>query len=796
MTTNLATNPRFVTLTLGGTVPVGVAADCQFSADNSQVLNAFQLSSTPLPDAGRALRIDVLVTQRVPAAGSTAPLDQGFIGLTTFTGVTGNTYTLSFWARGGPVIGEQTEFTIAPEINGNLPGTLYTLNNTWKKIILTYPAWQGPAELTTGFIVHSAKKGNWIEVKEVCLVAGTYTGDYLDGDLPTATWDGVPHASTSTSIRAAAPVRNVCDYGATGDNTSDDTAAIQAAFDDLTIGTTAQPATVYFPAGTYRITSQLVWDPYRVHLLGENATILCDLKIANRDSRDRADPDTYAVRVTSSAPFVRGNSPTSTRTATSSGIAFVTTDVASGVMKTCNGLYIEGYEGHDGWEGTGYYAETSDSSGKLISGGRRKNAHLTLSNMVFRGFGTAVLFGSFTDMLGFRDCVFSVNDTAAFMPANRWKTTDPDTAALATKRFDDRGERIYFDGCDFSASTSGDYTINLEANQTVRFFNCSFDWITQLLTVGEHGFVDFLGCHFETPADEFARSTSNNFTLTNSSATASHPYIKLAARTQVSISESYFLMNYSPTNPVSETKEYLAQGNAWAALSITDSYFWMPNVTAFTGGGVRVNITNPTFEILSDTVPMLGLDGKNNRLYEGVFTTDAWESSSGTIWKNGAKDANNHTAKDGIICAFDKDGNSTLSVTAPVTAPTAVTGLVVDLCWDDAARSGTDGSNSNITVKELRVEYLDRGGRVLGRFDNAFVAGLNEWQTFTPVTLKRRAWSQLKLVHYAASTAWNTSLPANWDTHLVEKVRFVITTTGGVTGDWVLLSNAYVNSYG
>jgi hypothetical protein len=50
-----------------------------------------------------------------------------------------------------------------------------------------------------------------------------------------------------------API-NVLDYGATGDGTTDDTAAIQAAFN---AANTAQGATVLFPVGDYLITSTL-----------------------------------------------------------------------------------------------------------------------------------------------------------------------------------------------------------------------------------------------------------------------------------------------------------------------------------------------------------------------------------------------------------------------------------------------------------------------------------------------------------------------------------------------------------
>jgi hypothetical protein len=63
-------------------------------------------------------------------------------------------------------------------------------------------------------------------------------------------------------------VANVLDFGATGDGTTNDTAAIQAAIDHIdTLGNGA----VYLPAGTYKLTSPLLV-PYGVSIFGEGST--------------------------------------------------------------------------------------------------------------------------------------------------------------------------------------------------------------------------------------------------------------------------------------------------------------------------------------------------------------------------------------------------------------------------------------------------------------------------------------------------------------------------------------------
>ena len=62
---------------------------------------------------------------------------------------------------------------------------------------------------------------------------------------------------------------SVKDYGAKGDGATDDTAAINSAL--AVVAVTGQ--TLFFPSGTYKITSRLDWDISKYTLLGDNATI-------------------------------------------------------------------------------------------------------------------------------------------------------------------------------------------------------------------------------------------------------------------------------------------------------------------------------------------------------------------------------------------------------------------------------------------------------------------------------------------------------------------------------------------
>ncbi|KAK4162860.1 glucan 1,3-beta-glucosidase [Cladorrhinum sp. PSN259] len=91
-----------------------------------------------------------------------------------------------------------------------------------------------------------------------------------------AYWLGdIPHRGLAPFAGSNYPVfRNVRDYGARGDGVTDDTAAINAAINAGNpcnrgcASTTTTPALVYFPAGTYLISSSIL-PAYFTHLVGD-----------------------------------------------------------------------------------------------------------------------------------------------------------------------------------------------------------------------------------------------------------------------------------------------------------------------------------------------------------------------------------------------------------------------------------------------------------------------------------------------------------------------------------------------
>lgn len=91
-------------------------------------------------------------------------------------------------------------------------------------------------------------------------------------ELIIALSDGMLTTIPVAELAASPPVfRNVKDFGAVGDNATDDTLAIQAALNDASseATSTANGALVYVPPGSYIISASL-WIAHGVRLLGEN----------------------------------------------------------------------------------------------------------------------------------------------------------------------------------------------------------------------------------------------------------------------------------------------------------------------------------------------------------------------------------------------------------------------------------------------------------------------------------------------------------------------------------------------
>jgi hypothetical protein len=161
---------------------------------------------------------------------------------------------------------------------------------------------------------------NPTEIVAVWMLVDTTTGAAVWLELPTGTTGG------GSSIW----YNVVADFGATGDGVADDTAEIQAAID---AAEAAGGGVVYFPEGTYQVSSPLVVDSDNVTLLGDgtNASIL-------RAAAGLAGSD--VLQITSDHCHVRDLQVTSASQKTGGvGISFSTSSYCSVVRVRLNNQY-------------------------------------------------------------------------------------------------------------------------------------------------------------------------------------------------------------------------------------------------------------------------------------------------------------------------------------------------------------------------------------------------------------------------------------------------------------------------
>lgn len=135
------------------------------------------------------------------------------------------------------------------------------------------------------------------------------TGADTASRLPVGTdgWHLVADSGEATGLSWAepaagttAPFYNVADYGATGDGTTDDTSAIE---DAIAAADATNGGTIYFPPGTYKITTTLSFTGGDYHLLGSggrySASIIHQVT-SNTDALSFAPSSGTAIRTKAS----------------------------------------------------------------------------------------------------------------------------------------------------------------------------------------------------------------------------------------------------------------------------------------------------------------------------------------------------------------------------------------------------------------------------------------------------------------------------------------------------------------
>jgi hypothetical protein len=335
-------------------------------------------------------------------------------------------------------------------------------------------------------------------------------------------------------------VRNVTkflkrDFGAVGDGTADDTAALTAALAPSKGATpNAWPSGTYvdlvIEPGIYKINpNQVTWDYSRCRIVNASGA---QIKVMTTASGD------VGIKVLLTTPDSSG--------------ALSKTMLSTGLEVTCGNAARVGIGMSVAGVSTGTPGDMTTTY-RSASSFKAQGWHVS-------GFDVALKFGDNAYMLTFDSCAFISCNQGVVFPAV----------------FTNSGERIRFTDCLFgdqvggTRGSGGTYPqiynanhpyISMGGDQTLQFDNCSFDWIAQLLEVATNGIVSFDQCHFETPSSLVLATTAEIVD-------AARAYALVHDHAKVFINQSRFLMAAGdPPNIV----PYLFDIDGWGNVIIRDS---------------------------------------------------------------------------------------------------------------------------------------------------------------------------------------------------------------------------------
>jgi hypothetical protein len=376
-------------------------------------------------------------------------------------------------------------------------------------------------------------------------------------------YEGATGSSNRPINQKLADWVSVKDFGATGDGTTDDTTAITNAITAVT----ALSGTLYFPPGTYRLTSAITYDVSNCRLYGQRATLKWDANSVSGSA---------ALTVQSSLTTSSGNIIIQQNVASQiEGLTFDTTNLVSKIA---------------------VLVQTS-------AGGANGGVRFNRCTFFVGVSGSGVYIGNHSYLIAFTNCYFALVNTLV--------SPRTGTIGVSIGNGTNTSENVSFSQCIFDSLGICLQILNGFATCS----NCSFDYYVTNAIQMTNGSAHLVACNSETTSNTtwFTINGLGELYLTNCR-------LDVAIATNTQTYPFFYSTGASNETQINIDGLFLSIASGWTFASGT--------VPFLVGGSGNVNARNIAFQQGSPNIPT---SATSSLIYDSGFsnpTADAliWTS--------------------------------------------------------------------------------------------------------------------------------------------------------------------------